>query len=523
MRISQHLPQFLIVAMLGLVLILSWDAVNGIYTSWFQDEYSYAYFIPPIALWIGLHRLSDNPVSIGSSWLGTFVLGLGLFFWSIGEISGIPNLPQYGFLSLFYGLFLVFFGVPVVRIVWPALAYLFFAIPLPQVFYLSLSAKMQLISSDLGVLLLQLLSIPVFQDGNIIDLGSYKLQVVEACNGLRYLFPLISFGFLFAILLEDARWKKLFLFLSSIPLAIGLNALRIASIGMVASWGSTETAVMIVHDIEGWVAFFICVAFLYLEADLLLRIPPHGSFADRYLNLPTPPFVLGRAKISYPMLVAAALLLTTSTAYVSGFLSPKHEIIPSREMFASFPLRLANWQGKYEPMDQKTVDLLKATDILNVTFDSSEKSEPVSLFVAYYDSQRDERTFHSPSVCLPGSGWENISSKVLWIDPKYQNEKILHINKLIIEKGSARQLVYYWYEQRGVSEPNFYLVKGRIILDSILRARTDGALVRIVTPIAASEAEEDADKRLIAFLNLTKSTLTRFIPNYSLNSQGSQQ
>ena len=110
--------------------------------------------------------------------------------------------------------------------------HLVFMLPLPQFLYWKLSTALQLVSSGVGVELVRLAGVPVFLDGNIIDLGVYKLQVAEACSGLRYLFPIMSFTYVFAVLYRGAVWHKLVLLFSAVPLAIAMNAVRIGVIGI---------------------------------------------------------------------------------------------------------------------------------------------------------------------------------------------------------------------------------------------------------------------------------------------------
>ena len=114
--------------------------------------------------------------------------------------------------------------------------------------------------------------------GNVIDLGTYQLAVAEACNGLRYLFPLLSFGFLAALLLIDARWKRGVVLLSTVPLALVMNSLRIAMIGIMVEYHGIDAAEGVQHLMEGFVIFAICVVVLLAEVWLLLRIGPRGRF-----------------------------------------------------------------------------------------------------------------------------------------------------------------------------------------------------------------------------------------------------
>ena len=200
--------------------------------------------------WAGTCWSRINPCvalpGLGLAWLG--VAGLMLL---MATLSAFGVIAQYGFVVALVGLSLAFLGRKATRSIAPVLIYLLFTIPLPLLVQAELSQRLQLISSTLGVWPLDAMGIPVFQEGNVIDLGGYKLQVVDACSGLRYLFPLMSFGYLVALLLKDKFWKRVVLFLSTIPITIGMNSLRISFIGLtVDAWGR-KMAEGFIHIFEG--------------------------------------------------------------------------------------------------------------------------------------------------------------------------------------------------------------------------------------------------------------------------------
>jgi exosortase/archaeosortase family protein len=135
-----------------------------------------------------------------------------------------------------------------------------------------------LFSSQLGVFFIRLFQIPVYLDGNIIDMGVYKLQVVEACSGLRYLYPLLSLSFLAAYLFHGRFWQRAVVFLSSIPIAIGMNGFRIGLVGfLVDRWG-TEMAEGALHFFEGWVIFLACSTLLAGEIYLFALLSGRRFF-----------------------------------------------------------------------------------------------------------------------------------------------------------------------------------------------------------------------------------------------------
>lgn len=499
-------------------ILINRETVKDILAIWETDEYSYAYFVPFLSVFFILHLLSKNPPVQHGAWIGVVssVVLLSLLFLSLK--AAIPTLPQYFFLALIYSIVLSFLGW---RFVWVAalgLAFLVFAIPLPQSVFYGLSAQMQLISSNIGVFFLHTLGISAFQEGNIIDLGVYKLQVEEACNGLRYLFPLMCLGFLFLMILQGTLWKRVIIFVSTIPIAIFLNALRITTIGIFAIESGSKETVEAIHDIQGWVMFILCIMLLFGEVFIFQRFSKNLVFNDTLSRLPGKPFFQNRLKLSTAAVSTTILLVAFLMLQVFNVTAPEKEIQPGRTNFDRFPTRISTWSGRPVALEQRVLEVLNATDVLNMSFHSWVSSETVELYIAYYNSQRSGKTFHSPSICMPGSGWETVSEQTKVLELA-KIDKELTVNRLIIKKGLVSLLVYYWYDQRGETETSYNTVKSKIIMDSILHNRTDGALVRLLTPIADDEDVVEADKRLKTFIQDTSDVLPQYVPDYSIGNQ----
>jgi EpsI family protein len=110
-------------------------------------------------------------------------------------------------------------------------------------------------------------------------------------------------------------------------------------------------------------------------------------------------------------------------------------------------------------------------------------------------------------VCIPGEGW-SIST---FRRTSYGADRA--INRALIERNGVRQLVYYWYQERGRQIASEYWSRWYLLYDAIMTDRSDGALVRVITPIASDESDEDADHRLRRFIRAVEPTLTRFLPS----------
>ena len=234
--------------------------------AWNSEEYGHGYFIPVLSFLIGWNILAEKKPVTRPSWAGIIVIIIGFSFLTLAELSAFEPPAHYGLILCIAGLFLSFFGVQYTKAIAFPLIYLFFCIPLPRLIQVSLSSEMQLMSSTLGVVILQTLGVSVFQEGNIIDLGHQKLQVVEACNGLRYLFPFMSLSFLVAFLFQGSLWKRAIIFLSSVPITIFMNSARIAWVGILVNWKGPSMAEGIVHDLQGWTVFAACLIILFIDS-----------------------------------------------------------------------------------------------------------------------------------------------------------------------------------------------------------------------------------------------------------------
>jgi len=514
-------PVFWVAVLAGvaLAIVLCLDGISYMVDYWLdREEYSHGILIPFIALyliWQKQAELARLPFLGAWSGLALTLFGLAVFY--AGELSSLYTIVQYGFLILLYGLVLSLTGWRAFVIVAIPLLVLSFMIPLPNFLYNNLSAKLQLLSSEIGVAVIRAFGISVFLEGNVIDLGTYKLQVVEACNGLRYLFPLMTLGFIVAYLYRAAFWKRAIIFLSTMPITVLMNSFRIGVIGvMVDRWGQSM-AEGFLHDFEGWVIFMACFAVLFFEMWLLMRITGDRRPLREVFGLEAPPAAAAEAAgssqtrpIPAPFLASVAVL---ALAVAAGVALPKRdEVAQPRKEFSEFPLALGNWQGKTEPMEQVYIDALKFTDYAMANYQDS-AGHVVNFYSAYYASQRKGESVHSPRSCLPGGGWEIESLTQREIPGVEVGGVPLRVNRVQISYGDQKQLVYYWFQQRGRVMTNEYLVKWNMLVDAITRNRTDGALVRLVIPMRDGQNIDELDDALGNFAGEISGLLPAYIPN----------
>jgi exosortase D (VPLPA-CTERM-specific) len=395
------------------------------------------------------------------------------------------------------------------------LVLLFFVVPFPQFILQTLSAKLQLISSRLGVEVIRLLDISVYLEGNVIDLGSYKLQVVEACSGLRYLFPLAALSFIAAYIYKGAFWKKAVIFLSSMPVTVLMNSFRIGVIGVLVEYGGPEQAEGFLHYFEGWIIFMACMAILVLEMAVLAKIgDDRRSLADTFaidFPEPVPEEVERRMRTLRPLswLVPLVLLgLLVSSDYIRG----KENRIPERRVFAEFPLVIADWKGATGRLEENILASLNTEDYIISDY-SNDSSQTVNFYVAYYADQAAGSAAHSPRACIPGGGWQIKDLTTRKVDGVTVNGKPLSVNRLLIKKGNYTQLVYYWFQQRGRIITDEWMVKWYLFWDAMTRNRTDGALVRLTALVLPGEDTDAADEGLASFAQAVVPYLRDYIPD----------
>lgn len=476
-----------------------------------QDEYNHGFLIPVISMWLLWQRRTALLGSLGPPhWTGALIVLVSIAMLIVGELTAIFLLLQLGFLVALTGTVVAIGGFSLLRVATLPIAFLAFAIPLPYFVDAMLSWRLQLISSELGVLFLTLFAVPVYLEGNMIDLGVYKIQVVEACSGLRYLYPFLSLGFLAAYLFQAPLWQRWLVVLSTIPITIGMNSARIGMIGILVKHWGPGAAEGFLHTFEGWVIFLVCALILWLEVWTLARLNGRGFF-ETWGVPPRLSYTAVRSylpRINRTSLIAVGGLIVAIPAVI--LLGGREEIVPERDRFVSFPRSLGDWKGEISYLEPQIEHALGLTDYVLADYRNG-KTPPINLYIAYYDSQRKGVSPHSPSVCIPGGGWLITDLKRVDITLDGSSTKT-PVNRVVISRNSYQQLVYYWFDQRGRKIANEWSLKGYLLADALFQNRTDGALVRLTTPVRDDEDIAAADTRIVSMMKNLASVTPRYLP-----------
>ena len=495
------------------------DGLSALAAAWTVPEYSHGPFIPVISLFLFLRQLKEFPEQPGSTkdpWAGFLVISAALTIAALGRLANIADIVAYATIIWVGGLLLVSFGWSVGKHFWPPILHLVYMLPLPGVVYYKLTAHLQLVSSHLGVEMLRFFDVAVFLEGNIIDLGVLQLHVAEACSGLSYLFPILSFSYIFAIIYRGPIWHKAILLIAAAPITVLMNSIRIAIAGIVAQNFGTEWLEGFTHFFEGWVIFIICIFLLFLLAWLLVQSRKDQIALFDALDMDTNGVGEQAARVRH--IVASPALIGTAALALLGIVA--FQVLPernsdtiSRERFALFPQALGEWSqvGGRQYLSEGVERSLGADDYHSVELTRGSTEPNVSLFMAWYADQ-SQGGVHSPEICLPGSGWE-----IAWLERSDIADKLgvdypFNVNRAIIQKGQSTVMVYYWFQQGERRVAWDFAAKFYLLLDGIALGSTDGALIRLTTLIQPGEAESAAEDRLVNLLQSTLKPLPRFIP-----------
>lgn len=521
-RIGDFLSPGVLVLILSTVaaVVFFWEGVEALLVAWQLPEYSHGPLIPVLSLFLFLRELKrfpPNPGPVPDRWPGVIVLMFAFAMGAMGKLSGIDDVVAYALILWTGAMLLISFGWSTGKHFWPPVLHLVYMLPLPGVLYFKLSTWLQSVSSEFGVWLLRLVDVPVFLEGNIIDLGVLKLHVAEACSGLRYLFPILSFSYIFAVLYQGPKWHKAVLLLAAAPITVVMNSVRIAFGGWLANQFGVEWLEGFTHFFEGWVIFMICVAMLFVLAWIMLFFHPERPGLAEALDLDTSGMGAQAARLrltrpSAALIFSAVLMAAGAAAWT---LRPDVETtVPVREPFGLFPRQLGEWESSPPiPLEPSVERALAADDYHSVELRADGAGAPVGLFMAWYEDQT-QNGIHSPEICLPSAGWEIAWLERIDIAPEAGLPGSFDINRAVIQKGEARMMAYYWFEQHGRHTAWDFAAKMWLLWDGLTIGRTDGALVRLITPIGQGETETEAEARLMDMFLQTVEVLPRFVPRH---------
>jgi len=262
--------------LIGVGILVYGPILGNMVSQWSAEpDYSHGFLIVPLALWFAWERVPKlRRVEFSGSWLGVIPLAMGTLTLLIGRMGIEVMNMRISFVFVVIGLVVLLLGRQAFRILAFPLLFLFLMVPLPRSIVNIVAFPLQLYATDFAVNVLYLLKIPALREGNIIHLANTQLFVAEACSGLRSLTALITLGVIFAYFFRKSTAERIIIVLSAIPIAILVNAFRVALTGGLTHYLGKEAASGWIHQTEGLFTFGIAFLLLLLEAWLLSLLWP---------------------------------------------------------------------------------------------------------------------------------------------------------------------------------------------------------------------------------------------------------
>src|ERR1039457_6232418 len=245
---------------------------------WWQiPDFSHGFLVPIFAaylVWVKRKTLLDT--RIAPTWSGIVFVALGLVVLVLGVYGAELFLSRVSLVILLAGLVLCFGGWQLLKELRFVLLVLLLAIPIPSIIFNEITGPLQILASKLASALLPLFGVPVLREGNVIELPAMKLEVAEACSGIRSLVSLFTLSIFYGYFLEKSTLRRAVLALASIPIAIAANAVRILGTGLCVQYWDPDKAQGFFHEFSGWVMFLMSLGCLYIVHRIMRLFPAHG-------------------------------------------------------------------------------------------------------------------------------------------------------------------------------------------------------------------------------------------------------
>lgn len=480
---------------------------------WWQDEdYSYGFLIPLASaylLWEKRKTLGEIPVKSAWGILPVLVFFILISLYGILGSSGNVSMPSIPVLIILFTGFC--FGIESVKRLILPLGFLFLMVPVPAVIERNMGVYLKAVSSRLGGAFIRLCDIPVHVSGNIIDLGVTQLQVIDACSGMRYIFPLLALGILYANFFERVTWKRGFLVLVTIPLGVFFNALRIGITGVLTDKFGPKASEGFFHSFSGWIVFVFAFIMLFLISRILAFSSPKAAASKESTapksDLATTSAMAGK-KTASSFLFSIALLSCVAVISLSTSTLPAVAI---KGGIQGFPLLIGEWKGKSEIVDPVIVKESGAEEAFSGYFMNA-SGRDVSLYIGYRSTAflANENFFHSPTVCIPSSGWVEEGVKKRTISNVQLFDK-LDVTEMVVAKEGIKQLVYFWFQTKDEATDDKNINRFHLSLHAIRRDNTHDLFMRPITRINSTEKIEDAEKRMDGFVREMMPVLLQFL------------
>lgn len=449
------------------------DVLVAMVRQWWEISfYSYAFLIPAISAYlVWLRRDHVWAVQLQPRYLaGAVGVAAGLLMLMIGRAAGVQAVQQISLLITLPGVILFLFGWPVLKVLGAPIAFLGFMIPVWDAVTEPLHFPFQRLSADLGVWLLQVFGIPVYQNGIFIYLPNITLEVAKSCSGVNYLIAVLATSISLSTIVLHNVWKRIGLVALAVTVSALANSLRVALIGALAYYDLSGDLHGPYHTLHGMFTSMIGYGVIFVGLWVLSR---------RQQPLPINPS-RGLWQVEWPRMgvawtaLAAVLTAVGASAYVDR----------------SRPVALSSDEGQLSLVDRGWVarempvgDIVPFADVKRSLAYWNDAGEEVRLKFWYFEKQsQGKELIHAGTPSLHNGA---IRIK-LWSD----GGKTVQVNRKIVSEDGKRRMVVFWYDLNGRVLATPVQVKIYTAIDAMIYGRTNGAFIWVERDLSQAEAEE---------------------------------
>ncbi|HXG83359.1 MAG TPA: EpsI family protein [Pyrinomonadaceae bacterium] len=526
---SQQLRQPALIAA-ALAFLYANVLAKLVFDWWTDENYSHGLLVPFVIgfiVWTEFDEIKKLK-SAGHIRFGGALVLFALAVFLGGTLGAELFIQRISLVVMLAGIIIYFFGARILKSLAVPFLLLLLAIPIPQIIFNKIAFPLQIWASQAAVWGIRLFEVPTVRKGNVFEIlprGATQvlsLEVVEACSGIRSLMTLMTLALVLAYFTRVKRdsgenkksgflknpdfWRTAILMLSAIPIAVLTNAARVSATGVLTYYYGRQATESAWHDVSGWLVYLVALGLLILTNFVLQKAlkvrSSESEVRSRELENLQP------ATSNLQPLYSLLAVLIIGGAFINWF-QQRGEAEVYREPLSNIPAKLGEWRQKGDEIrfDPQTESVLRTTD-----YTMREYFLPggriANLYVGYYASQRSGATYHSPQNCLPGAGWVMNQPNLIRI--KTASGKSFTANKFVIENGVYKEILIYWYQGRGRAEASEYRDKINTVWDSVLRRRSDGSMVRVMTSVGNSETE--ATNAAIDLAAQAADRLSDFVP-----------
>jgi exosortase len=259
----------------ALTAAVYYRVLGKLVTDWYEiPDFSHGFLVPIFAAYLVWEkRKTLVETRIAPTWNGIAVVALGLVVLLLGVFGAELFLSRVSLIIVLAGLVLSFGGWQLLRELRFPVLVLLLAIPIPAIIFNQITFPLQILASKMASALLPLFGVPVLREGNVIELPAMKLEVAEACSGIRSLMSLFTLAVFYGYFLEKSFWRRAVLALASLPIAIAANAVRILGTGLCVQYWDPDKALGFFHEFSGWVIFLISLGCLFIVHRIMRLFP----------------------------------------------------------------------------------------------------------------------------------------------------------------------------------------------------------------------------------------------------------